>query len=108
MSKYFGKIGYYTTVETRPGIYEPQLTEREYYGDELRNLRRFERSSKVNEDLNINVTLSIVADPFAYNHFHEIKYAIYNGSMWKVTVVEPQFPRLILTLGGLYNGKDDE
>lgn len=108
MAKYFGQIGYYVTEETRPGIWESVFVERDCYGDEQRNLRRFETSSKVNDDLNINLTLSVVADPFAYNHFHEIKYATYRGVKWKVTTVEPQFPRLLLTLGGVFNGEDME
>lgn len=106
MSKYFGKIGYGVTEETRPGVYEPQITEREYYGDIVRNTRRYENSGKVVDDLNINMTLSIVADPFAYQNFHQLKYAEYMGARWKATSVEPQYPRLIITLGGVYNGED--
>jgi len=108
MSKYFGKIGYGVTEETRPGVYEQTLREREYYGDIVRNIRRYENGGKVNDDLNINMTLSIVADPFAYQNFHQIRYAEYIGTNWKVSSVETQFPRLILTLGGVYNGEDDE
>lgn len=106
MSKYFGKIGYGVTEETRPGVHELQITEREYYGDIVRNTRRYENSGKVVDDLNINMTLSIVADPFAYQNFHQLKYAEYMGARWKATSVEPQYPRLIITLGGVYNGED--
>lgn len=106
MSKYFGKIGYGVTEESRPGVYEPRITEREYYGDIVRNTRRYENSGKVVDDLNINMTLSIVADPFAYQNFHQLKYAEYMGARWKATSVEPQYPRLIITLGGVYNGED--
>ena len=108
MSKYFGKIGYGVTEEIRPGVYEPQITEREYYGDIVRNTRRLENGGKVVDDLNINMTLSIVADPFAYQNFHQLKYAEYMGAKWKATSVEPQYPRLIITLGGVYNGEDGE
>ena len=108
MSKYFGKIGYGVTEETRPGVYEPQIVEKEYYGDIVRNTRRLENGGKVVDDLNINMTLSIVADPFAYQNFHQLKYAEYMGAKWKVTSVEPQFPRLNITLGGVYNGEDGE
>lgn len=107
MSKYFGKIGYGVTEETRPGVNELQITEREYYGDIVRNSRRLEDGGKVNDDLKINMTLSIVADPFAYQNFHQLKYAEYMGANWKATSVEPQYPRLIITLGGVYNGEDD-
>ena len=106
--KYFGNIGYGVTEETRPGVSLPTITEREYYGDIVRNTRRLENGGKVVDDLNINMTLSIVADPFAYQNFHQIKYADYMGSKWKVSSVEVQYPRLILTLGGVYNGEDAE
>lgn len=108
MSKYFGKIGYGVPEETRPGVFEPKITEREYYGDIVRNSRRLENGGKVNDDLNINMNLSIVADPFAYQNFHQLKYVEYMGAKWKATSVEPQFPRLIITLGGVYNGEDGE
>lgn len=108
MSKYFGKIGFGVTEEIRPGVSLPKITEGEYYGEIVRNSRRLENGGKVNDDLNINMTLSIVADPFAYQNFHSIKYAEYMGAKWKATSVEPQYPRLILTLGGVYNGEDDE
>lgn len=108
MSKYFGKIGYGVTEETRPGVSFQTISERDYYGEVERNIRRYENSGNVNDDLNINMTLSIVADPFAYKNFHQIRYAEYMGSKWKVSSVEVRYPRLILTLGGVYNGEDAE
>ena len=108
MSKYFGKIGYGVSEETRPGVHELRIVEKDYYGDIVRNPRRLENGGKVNDDLNINMNLSIVADPFAYQNFHQLKYVEYMGAKWKATSVEPQFPRLIITLGGVYNGEDGE
>lgn len=108
MSKYFGKIGFGVTEETRPGVYVSTITEGEYYGDIVRNSRRLEGGGKVIDDLSINMTLSIVADPFAFNNFHQLKYAEYNGAKWKATTVELSYPRLIITLGGVYNGEDSE
>lgn len=108
MAKYFGNIGYGVTEETRPGVSLPTISEREYYGDIVRNVRRYENSGKVNDDLNINMTLSIVADPFAFQNFHQLKYAEYMGAKWKAVSVEPQFPRLVITLGGVWNGEDAE
>lgn len=106
--KYFGKIGFGVTEEVRPGVSLPRITEGEYFGDIVRNSRRLEGGSKVIDDLNINMTLSIVADPFAFNNFHQLKYAEYMGAKWKATSVEVQFPRLVITLGGVYNGEDSE
>lgn len=103
MARWFGKIGFGATVETKPGVWDEQIVERSYYGDLLRNSRRLQTSDKVNDDLNISNEISIVADPYANENFHAIRYASFMGSKWKVTDVEVQYPRLILTLGGLWN-----
>ena len=103
MAKFYGAIGYADTIETSPGIYEEQITERNYYCDLLRNSSRWSGSSdSTNDDLNINNQISILADPFAYQNFHSIKYVVYMGSKWKVTNVDVQERRLILTMGGVY------
>lgn len=104
MAKYCGKIGYATTVETTPGVWSEQIVERKYYGDLTRNSRRLQSPDKVNDDIVIANQLSIVADPYAINNFHSMRYAEFMGAKWKVSDVEVQYPRLILTLGGLYNG----
>jgi hypothetical protein len=104
MAKYYGKIGYAETVETAPGVWTEEITERTYFGDLIRNTRRLQSSDKVNDDINIANELSIVADPYAMNNFHTMRYAEFMGARWKVSTVEVQYPRLILTLGGLYNG----
>lgn len=109
MAKYFGKIGFFVTEETRPGIYEEKIVERSYYGELLRNTsRRFESvGQKVNPDIAISNNISIVADPFANENFASIKYAEFMGTRWIVESVEIQYPRLILNLGGVYNGESD-
>lgn len=104
MAKWFGHIGYAEIMETSPGVWEEQITVREYYGDLTRNTRRLQSADKVNDDININNELSIVSDPYAMNHFFAMRYAEFMGAKWKITNVEVQYPRLILSLGGLYNG----
>ena len=105
MAKFYGKIGYASTVETKPGVYEEQIVERSYYGDLIRNTRRLQSADQVNDDINISNEISIVADPYATNNFHTMRYAIFMGTKWKISNVEVSYPRLILTLGGVYNGK---
>lgn len=105
MAKWYGVIGYAETVETKPGIWEEQITERNYYGDLYRNSRRLQSTDKVNDDINISNQLSIVADPYAINNFYSMRYAEFSGAKWKITDVEVQYPRLILTLGGVWNGQ---
>ena len=104
MAKFYGAIGYAKTVETMPGVWTEQITERNYYGDVIRNSRRLQSSDKVNDDINISNQISIVADPYAINNFHSMRYAEFMGAKWKISDVEVQYPRLLLTLGGLYNG----
>ena len=104
MAKFYGAIGYAKTVETMPGVWTEQITERDYYGDVIRNSRRLQSSDKVNDDINISNQISIVADPYAINNFHSMRYAEFMGAKWKISDVEVQHPRLLLTLGGLYNG----
>lgn len=103
--KWYGKVGYADTVETIPGVWEESIVERPYYGDVLRLSRRWQNASKLNDDLDISNRISIVADPYAYDHFAQICYAEYMGSKWKVTDIEVEHPRLILSLGGVYNGE---
>lgn len=106
MAKYHGIVGYVETVETKPGVWTQKLTERKYYGDTLRNSSNWTASTEsTNDDLRLNAQISIVADAFAYQNFQFIRYIEYMGVKWKVTSIEPQRPRLILTVGGVYNGQ---
>lgn len=106
MAKYYGVIGYAETVETAPGVYEEQITERNYYGELVRNTRRLQTSDQVNDDINIANEISIIADPFATQNFHAMRYVEFMGAKWKIINVEVRYPRLILTIGGLYNGDE--
>lgn len=104
MAKYYGTIGFTETNETSPGIWEPTVVRRNYYGDILRNNRRRDTPTDINDDLSISNEISILADPYAMNHFYSMAFIEFQGIAWKVVNVEVQFPRLILTLGGVYNG----
>ena len=104
MAKYYGAVGYAIANEVRPGIWKDEIVERMYYGDIIRNTRRLESSDQVNDDINISNEFSILADPYANENFHLIKYVEFMGTKWKVTNVTVQFPRLILSVGGVYNG----
>ena len=103
MAKFCGVIGYAITRETEPGIYVEEIVENEYYGDVIKNTRRLKEANKVNDDINVSNQFSIVADPFANNNFHAMRYIVFMGTKWKITDVEVQYPRLILSVGGLYN-----
>ena len=104
MAKYYGTVGYAENVEVNPGIFKEVITEREYFGDIIRNNRRLENSGEINDSINVTNQISIVSDPYALQNFWKIRYATFMGQKWKVKDVNVEFPRLILTLGGLYNG----
>ena len=104
MAKFYGTIGYVNTVETEPGMWEEQKTERQYSGELVKNTRRLESSGGVNDNINISNEVGIVADPYAYENFHAMRYIKFMGAKWKISNVEVRYPRLILTIGGVYNG----
>lgn len=105
MAKFYGPIGYAETIEKSPGVFKDAITVRNYSGDLLSNNSRWSSSSEsTNDDLNINNRFSILADPYAYQNFHSMKYIEFMGTKWKINSVEVRYPRLILTTGGVYNG----
>lgn len=109
MAKFFGKVGFSVTVEldpiNEPGVYGDSNIEREYCGDVLQNRASWEQSTEVNDNFNINVRFSLLLDPFAEQYCQKIKYIEYMGGKWKVKSIEIQYPRIILTVGGVYNGE---
>lgn len=106
--RYYGKVGYRPTVEIRPGVWvDGEIIERPYYGDVLRLSRRYYTTDQTNDELNISQQISILADPYAYEHFVDIKYVVLNGIKWKVSTVEIDRPRLKLTVGGVYKENDE-
>ena len=107
-ARFHGVIGYAVSSETRPGVYIDDVQERTYNGDFLSNIRTMQGSGEVSDDINVNNKISIVADPFASGHFHCMRYVKMAGAKWKITNVEVLYPRLILTLGGIYHGSEDD
>lgn len=107
MAKFSGEIGYAEeTVETPPGsgVWVKEITERKAYGDIIRNTRKTSEGEYLNEDLSVNNSIRIVADAYASKHFFAIRYVRWAGSLWTVTEVTVERPRLTLRLGGVYHG----
>lgn len=104
MPKFFGAVGYAEQVETSPSVWEEVITEREYFGDTIQNRRVLQTGEGLNDDVLITNTFSIMADPFAYKNFMHIRYVHWMGTKWKVSRVDVDRPRLLLAVGGIYNG----
>jgi|SoiMethySBSTD1v2_1073268.scaffolds.fasta_scaffold666209_1 hypothetical protein len=109
MTRFYGRVGYAAEpVESAPGVWKEGMVEYPYYGNVIRNARRIQDNpDSTNPALTVNNSISIVADPYAREHFHDIRYISWAGALWTVTEVEVQFPRLLLRLGGVYNGPTD-
>lgn len=106
MAKWHGMVGYAETKETAPGVWRPGITEREYHGDVYEFSSRWSASSdSTNDNLNISNQISILADTFAYQNFRSLKYVEFMGSNWEISLAKVQGPRIILTMGGVYNGE---
>jgi hypothetical protein len=106
MAKFYGEIGYGFHEETGigTGVWEDTIVEFKYYGDVVKNIRKLQDGESVNDDLTVGNSISIVADAYASEHFFAIRYIKWAGTLWTVSDVEVQSPRLLLRLGGVYNG----
>lgn len=105
MEKFYGKVGFVITEETAPDVYTEKPIARYYMGDVIRNIKKATTGEGINDNLDINNQISIIADQFAFSHFFAMRYVEWMGAYWNVQSVEVQSPRLIISIGGVYNGE---
>lgn len=103
MARYHGYVGYAIDVEAYPGVWEEQISEHEYFGDVVKNRMNIQQNGNINAKITISNSISIIGDPFAYEHVYAMRYVTYLNKKWTITNIDIQRPRLILTIGGLYN-----
>lgn len=103
--KFFGPLGFSYEEETAPGVWMTKTEEKEVYGDVISNVRRWDSGQEINSDLTVSNRISIVASRFIYEHLGAMRYIVWNGTKWKIASSEIVRPRIILTLGGVYNGE---
>lgn len=106
MSRFYGPIGFVTQVEDPEdsGIWVEKSIEKNYRGEVSKNYKRWDNGDQLNKNLNISNTISIVADPYVSNHLADIRYIKWLGGYWEISSVDVEFPRLVLSIGGIYNG----
>lgn len=102
--KFYGSVGFVEVIQKRAGVMTQIPTERVYSGDVLKRSIRYQNADSVNDNIGVQQQISIVADPYARNHVGSMRYVKWMGTAWKITDISIQYPRLILTLGGVYNG----
>lgn len=110
MAKFYGKVGFLETVETdpinHPGVFEETYVDHNCFGDVLEYNSRWENANGLNDDIKVGNKISIVMDPYSRDNFSKIRYVEWLGNTLKVTNVDVKYPRLILSLGGVYNEND--
>ena len=104
MAKFYGAIGYIVQVKTGPGVWEDKEVEKIYRGDVILNQQRWQKSEEISDNFNLDNSISILADEFAYDNIGYIKYIVYRGKKWCVQSLSINRPRIVLQIGGLYNG----
>lgn len=106
MARFSGKVGYGESQEdpTDSGIWVDAITEYSYYGTVITNTRKMDNAEKLNDNISVGNSISIVADEYANEHFFDIRYVIWENTPWTVSSVKVESPRLILSLGEVYNG----
>lgn len=105
MARWTGKIGFGVQTEVRPAVWKDVIEEHKYSGEITRNTRSLQVTDNLNDDITVANEISILADPFAHKNFHSMRYVEFMGDLWKITKVDVRYPRLILTIGGVYNGE---
>lgn len=106
MAKFYGNVGYVETIEESPGVWQEVETVKSYYGDMLQNRTNWIDTSNVNSNIKMNHRISILADSYAFDHSAYIRWAEFNGIKWRVSDISAEYPRLILSLGEVYNDGD--
>lgn len=105
LAKFYGAIGYALLEESTPGVWMDSIVEKNYRGDVILDQRRWQSTEKVNDDLNVDNSISIIADAYAYENIGYMKYIVWNNVAWKIQSFNINRPRIVIQIGGVYNGE---
>lgn len=110
MSKWCGKIGLAICAEedpeNNPGVWTDIIKEVPAKGEIIKTSYRYQSNTdSTNDDISLNMSLSIISNTYLTNNFQSIKYITYKNGVWSVTGVSLENRRLILSIGGIYNGE---
>lgn len=104
MARFAGLVGYVTQEEKVPGVWSPSENPRVMKGDIIRQSSSVQNDNKVNSDISLGHRISLIGDAYAFDNYYNIKWIDVDGCKWETTSVEVQRPRIIVSLGGRYNG----
>lgn len=103
MARFFGQVGYVTQVETVPGVWQNLEKVRKMKGDIIRQNSNNRGSSQLHDDVVLNHRISLIGDAYCFDNYFNLKWVKMDTKKWKVVGVEIQRPRIIVSLGGLWN-----
>lgn len=103
MAKLGTTIGFAISQEKSSGVFIEAIEERYYVGEIFKNTMSSYSNQSVNPNLSLSNKFSMLVDSFSKDNHQKIRYAVFWGSKWKVTNIEIEGKRLILTIGGKYN-----
>lgn len=107
--KFYGKVGFAVTEDEGDGVWKEKITDKKYTGDVLHLQKNRDSGEHINDGLRLNSQFSILMDPWFYDHLASIRYIEYMGAKWIVETVDPtNYPRVLLTPGGIYHGDEPE
>lgn len=104
MAKYAGLVGYVSLVESPPGVWNQVSNPKRMRGDIIRQSSSNQNGDKVNSDITLNHRVSLIGDAYSLGNYSDIKWIEIDGKKWEVNSIEIQRPRIIVTLGGVWNG----
>lgn len=106
MNRFYGVVGYIQQVEDPPDSdkWKEVTTTREYFGEIVKENRRWEPGDSTIDNLTVTNKIRILADDFAFQNCSAIRFVRWMGCDWKVVNAEVDHPRIVLSLGGVYNG----
>lgn len=105
MAKFYGKFGFSITVEVERGEWVEQIEEKEMYGDVIKSNYSQSDDTSINQGIQFNKTISVIFNDYLSKNLSHLRYVEYKGIKLNVkSVDDSQYPRLNLTLGGIYNG----
>lgn len=104
--KFSGKIGFVNgSIEIEPDVWVPNIIERHYTGDMKRSYRKYQSGEYLNDNMRLNNQIEIISDLYLRQNWPSILYVLWDGVRWKVNTTEVGYPKLVLEIGGVYNGE---
>lgn len=112
MAKFAGLVGYVTEQEKVPGVWtiveNPVMMRGDIIrqvSDNMNDLKVGTSINKIYSDIFLSHRVSLMADSYAFENYMRIQWVMINGKKWKATSIEVQRPRIIISIGRLWDGK---